>query len=63
MRKLFLFVHQFTVVLVWLLFVRQGSAQEGCGVGLRSNHVLCTPPSTYITNTYCGALGRKVIVA
>ncbi len=59
MRKLFLFVYQTTVVLVFFLFVREGSAQEGCGVGLKRLQVLCTPPSTYITSTYCGGSGQE----
>jgi hypothetical protein len=57
MRMLFLFVRRTGVVLVLLLFGRQGFAQ-GCDEGLQHLQVLSTPPRTYITSTYCGGSGN-----
>ena len=56
MRILFLFTRLAGVALVLLLFDRQGFAQE-CNEGLQHIQVLCTPPRTYITSTYCGGSG------
>lgn len=58
MKMLFLFLRSTGVVLVLLLFGRQGFAQEGCNVGLQHLQVLCTPPRTYIASTYCGGPGN-----
>src|ERR1017187_8678218 len=61
MKMLFLFLRSTGVVLVLLLFGRQGFAQEGCNVGLQHLQVLCTPPRTYIASTYCGGPGNPTV--